>query len=189
MADKRAIEAAFDEISRNFTELKSLAEKVAMAGDLLIQSVKSGGKVMFCGNGGSAADAQHLATELVGRYMKERPAIAAVALTTDTSALTAIANDYAFDAIFERQVQALGRRGDVLVALSTSGKSPNVVKAVDAAKALGAKVIALTGSKPNPLVDKADVAIMVPATTSNRIQEMHIAVGHILCGIVEDAVV
>jgi D-sedoheptulose 7-phosphate isomerase len=188
VSDKRAIEASFDEISRNFIELKLLSQQVADAGALLTKSVKAGGKIMFCGNGGSAADAQHLATELVGRYMKERPPIAAVALTTDTSALTAIANDYSFDTVFERQVRALGRAGDVLVALSTSGKSPNVIKAAEAAKALGISLIALTGSKANPLVEKADVAIMVPATTSNRIQEMHIAVGHILCGIVEDAV-
>jgi D-sedoheptulose 7-phosphate isomerase len=188
VSDNRAIEASLDEISRNFSELKLLSPKIAEAGAALTKSVKAGGKIMFCGNGGSAADAQHLATELVGRYMKERPPIAAVALTTDTSALTAIANDYAFDTIFERQVLALGRKGDVLIALSTSGKSPNVVKAAEAAKSLGATVIALTGSKPNPLVEKADLAIMVPATTSNRIQEMHIAVGHILCGIVEDAV-
>jgi D-sedoheptulose 7-phosphate isomerase len=188
VSDKRAIEAAFDEISRNFITLKSVAQQVVDAGALLTESVKDGGKILFCGNGGSAADAQHLATELVGRYLKERPPIAAIALTTDTSALTAIANDYAFDAVFERQVGALCRAGDVLVALSTSGKSPNVIKAADAAKTLGARVVALTGSKPNPLAEKADVAIMVPATTSNRIQEMHIAVGHILCGIVEDSV-
>lgn len=188
MTNARAIEDAFDEISRNFIAVKSLSGKVAEAADLMVKAVKSGGKVLFCGNGGSAADAQHLATELVGRYMKERPPIAAIALTTDTSALTAIANDYAFETIFERQVQALGRSGDVLVALSTSGKSPNVLKAAEAAKKLGIGVIALTGSKANPLAEKADVALMVPATTSNRIQEMHIAIGHLLCGIVEDTV-
>jgi D-sedoheptulose 7-phosphate isomerase len=188
VSDTREIEAYFDEISRNFSQLKDLSQKVADAGALLTNCVKAGGKIMFCGNGGSAADAQHLATELVGRYMRDRPPISAIALTTDTSALTAIANDYAFEAIFERQVRALGRAGDVLIALSTSGKSPNVIKAAWAAKSLGISLIALTGSNPNPLVEKADVAIMVPATTSNRIQEMHIAVGHILCGIVEDAV-
>jgi D-sedoheptulose 7-phosphate isomerase len=188
VSDKRAIEAFLDEIAQNFSQLKSLSPKIAEAGALLTKSVKAGGKIMFCGNGGSAADAQHLAAELVGRYIKERAPIAAIALTTDTSALTAIANDYAFDTVFERQVGALGRQGDVLVALSTSGKSPNVIKAAEAAKALGVSVIALTGSKANPLGEKADIALMVPATTSNRIQEMHIAVGHILCGIVEDAV-
>jgi D-sedoheptulose 7-phosphate isomerase len=142
---------------------------------------------MLCGNGGSAADAQHLAAELVGRYRKDRAPLAALALTVDTSALTAIANDYAFEEVFARQIAGLGRPGDLLLALSTSGDSANVLAAVAAARANGIATIALTGAGGGRLAPLADLAIRVPAARSNAVQELHIAVGHILCGIVEDA--
>jgi D-sedoheptulose 7-phosphate isomerase len=182
-----AVLAACDEIAANFTALKALAPDIAAAAALLVGAVGAGGKIMFCGNGGSAADAQHLAAELTGRYLRDRPPVAAVALSTDTSALTAIGNDYGFDHVFERQVRALGRAGDVLVAISTSGNSPNVLAAAAVARALGVRVVALTGQGGGRLAADADVALRVPSAVTNRIQEMHIAIGHMLCGFVEDA--
>ena len=144
-----------------------------------------GGKVLFCGNGGSAADAQHLAAEFVGRYLYDRPSIPALALTVDTSALTAIGNDYGYDQVFARQVSGLGQAGDVLVGLSTSGHSANVIQAVTIAKDRGLTTIGMTGESGGQLADLCDVCICVPSPHTNHIQEMHIAVGHYLCGVVE----
>jgi D-sedoheptulose 7-phosphate isomerase len=150
-----------------------------------VGAVKGGGKLMFFGNGGSAGDAQHLATELSVRYKKDRAAIAALALTTDTSTLTAAGNDLGFDRIFSRQIEALGRPGDVAVAISTSGKSPNVIAALNQAKTMGLVTVALGGKDGGDMVALADHALIVPSATTARIQEMHILIGQMLCGALE----
>jgi D-sedoheptulose 7-phosphate isomerase len=164
-----------------------LAVPVARAGTLVAASLAAGGKVLFCGNGGSAGDAQHLAAELVGRLDRgrDRAPLAGLALTTDTSTLTALANDFGFDEVFARQVAALGRPGDVLVCISTSGGSPNVVRAAEAARETGLSVVALVGPAESPLDDLADVALHVPGETSGQIQQGHGIVGHLLCELAE----
>jgi len=149
------------------------------------KSVRGGGKIMFFGNGGSAADSQHLATELTIRYKKNRAAIAAVALTTDTSALTACGNDLGFDQLFARQVEALGKTGDVAIAISTSGKSPNILLALKQARTMGIVTAALSGKGGGDLPDLADHLLVVPSDTTARIQEMHITIGQMLCGALE----
>jgi D-sedoheptulose 7-phosphate isomerase len=150
-----------------------------------VQSIRGGGKLMFFGNGGSAGDAQHLATELTIRYKIDRAAIAAIALTTDTSALTAAGNDFGFDKIFARQIEALGRAGDVAIAISTSGKSPNVIAALRQAKAMKLVTGALGGKGGGDLAGLADHLLVVPSDTTARIQEMHITLGQMLCGALE----
>ena len=150
-----------------------------------VKSIRGGGKLMFFGNGGSAGDAQHLATELTIRYKTDRAAIAAVALTTDTSALTAAGNDLGFDKIFARQIEALGRPGDVAVAISTSGKSPNIIAALRQAKAMQLVTAALGGKGGGDMPGLADYLLVVPSDTTARIQEMHIALGQMLCGALE----
>ena len=150
-----------------------------------VQSIRGGGKLMFFGNGGSAGDAQHLATELTIRYKTDRAAIAAIALTTDTSALTAAGNDFGFDKIFARQIEALGRAGDVAIAISTSGKSPNVIAALRQAKAMKLVTGALGGKGGGDLAGLADHLLVVPSDTTARIQEMHITLGQMLCGALE----
>jgi len=150
-----------------------------------VASLKSGGKLMFFGNGGSAADAQHLATELTIRYKKDRAAIAAIALTTDTSALTAAGNDIGFERIFSRQIEAIGRPGDVAIGISTSGKSPNVAAALKQAKAMRIVTAAFTGKGGGGLPGLAEHVLIVPSDTTARIQEMHIALGQMLCGALE----
>jgi D-sedoheptulose 7-phosphate isomerase len=150
----------------------------------MVDCLKSGGKVMACGNGGSAADAQHFAAELIGRFEREREELAAIALTTDTSILTAVGNDYSYDDIFSKQVRGLGKKGDILLGISTSGNSKNVVKAIEAAKKMGIKIIALTGNgggKIATLLDKDDIHLCVPATRTARIQETHLVLLHGLC--------
>jgi D-sedoheptulose 7-phosphate isomerase len=149
------------------------------------QSVKAGGKIMFFGNGGSAADAQHIATELSVRYVGDRAPIAALALTTDTSVLTAAANDMGYEQVFARQVQALGRAGDVAIGISTSGRSPNVALALEAARKMGIVTAAFTGDDGRAMVALADHLINVPSTVTARIQEMHITLGHLLCETLE----
>ncbi len=165
-----------------------LGEPIAQAGLMLAQALKSGGKALACGNGGSAADAQHFAAELVNRFEAERPPLAAVALTTDTSNLTSIANDYAWEQVFAKQLRAIGRRGDVLLAISTSGNSPNVLEALRAAHDIGVRVIALTGKgggKMAPLLARDDVHICVPHQNTARIQEVHLLVLHCLCDAID----
>lgn len=157
-------------------------EKVAFA---VLDTLADGGKVMFCGNGGSAADAQHLAAELVGRQNFDRTGAAGLALTVDTSTLTAVANDYGYQEVFARQVEALGRPGDVLVGLSTSGRSPNVVRALAAARASGITTVAFTGREPRDMAG-ADMVVAVPATETPKIQELHIVCGHIVFALVEE---
>jgi D-sedoheptulose 7-phosphate isomerase len=153
--------------------------------DLILNTFKSGKKVLLCGNGGSAADAQHIAAEFVGRYENERRALPAIALTTDTSALTALANDYDFERIFSRQVDALAVEGDCLIAISTSGNSPNIISAVMAARKLGCKVVGMTGAKGKKLASLSDACIMVPSDRTARIQEAHITIAHIWCELIE----
>ncbi len=162
------------------------AAEIRASADLILETVVKGGKILVCGNGGSAADAQHIAAELVGRYEKERRGLPAIALTTDTSALTAISNDYGYERVFARQVEALGRSGDLLIALSTSGDSPNVIAAVMAARHAGCRVIGMTGEKGKKLASLCDRCIMVPSARTARIQESHITVAHIWCEILDD---
>lgn len=168
-----------------FRRLAGLAEAVEKAADLLASSLTAGHKIMLCGNGGSAADSQHLAAELVGRFVKDRRPLAALALSTDSSALTCIGNDYGFDDVFHRQVVGLGRAGDCLVAISTSGNSRNVMKAAEAARAIDIRTIGLLGRDGGALAHLCDVPIVVPSTTTARIQEAHIFIGHMLCTLVE----
>ena len=163
------------------------AALVARAAELIIDSVRAGGKVLLFGNGGSAADAQHIAAELVNRLTYDRPPIAAIALTTDTSILTSVANDATFADLFERQVRALGRAGDVAFAISTSGTSPNVVKAVETARQLDIRTVALTGRRGGILAPLADVALVVEAENTQHIQETHITIGHVLCELIQEA--
>jgi D-sedoheptulose 7-phosphate isomerase len=168
--------------------LSAEAEKIERCGELIWDSLRSGGKVLICGNGGSAADAQHIAAEFVGRYEIERRGFPAVALTTDTSALTAISNDYGFEKVFSRQVEALANSNDVLIAISTSGNSPNVTAAVMSARARGCKTVGLTGAGGKKLASLCDECILVPSMRTARIQEAHITIGHILCQIIDQKV-
>lgn len=170
-----------------FQQLDALGAPVQAAGRMASCALQAGHKLMFCGNGGSAADSQHLASELTGRFIKDRRPLAAMALSTDSSALTCIGNDYAFDEVFARQVAALGRSGDVLVAISTSGNSRNVVRAVEEARSAGMQVIGLLGRDGGVLKGMCDVPIVVPSQVTARIQEAHILIGHTLCGLIEEA--
>ena len=170
-----------------FARLDALGPEVERAAQCLSDALHGGGKLMFCGNGGSAADSQHLASEFTGRFINDRRPLAALALSTDSSALTCIANDYAFDQVFERQLRALGRKGDVLVAISTSGRSANVLRAVQAARESGISVVGLLGRDGGTLKPHCDVALVVPSDTTARIQEAHIFIGHTLCAMVESA--
>ncbi|MCK4739245.1 MAG: D-sedoheptulose 7-phosphate isomerase [Deltaproteobacteria bacterium] len=164
---------------------KKNAALITEAAVTIVESFKAGGKLMLLGNGGSAADAQHMAAELVNRFEIERPPLPAVALTTDSSVLTSIGNDYDYGQIFSKQVKAIGVGGDVLLAISTSGNSTNVVKAVEAASKLGLKVIGLSGGDGGKLAKKTDILINVNATSTARIQEVHITVIHILCQLID----
>jgi D-sedoheptulose 7-phosphate isomerase len=163
-------------------ELQAMVAAVAQA---CVQALRRGGKVLFCGNGGSAADAQHLAGEFVSRFHFDRSPLAAVALTTDTSVLTAIGNDYGYELVFERQVRGLGRPGDVLVGISTSGRSPNVLRALKAARETGLVTVGMTGNQREAIEGLCDLCIRVPSRETPKIQEGHIVLGHTLCGLVE----
>lgn len=163
----------------------NLLNTVYTAAEEISKSLKRGGQLLLCGNGGSAADAQHLATELVSRFYRERNALNAEALTVNTSTLTAIGNDYSFDRIFARQVEAKGKSGDVLIGISTSGESKNIIEAIRTAKQNNMKTIAFTGSRNSTMRNMADISIAVPAEDTPRIQEMHILIGHIICELIE----
>ncbi|MGE0500571.1 MAG: D-sedoheptulose 7-phosphate isomerase [Rhizobiaceae bacterium] len=184
MSDFRAY---FDE---EFAAHRAVADKVAATMGAAVEamldawetSVRAGGKLMFFGNGGSAADAQHIATELVVRYQADRPAIAAMALTTDTSALTAAGNDTGFEQVFARQIEALGRPADLAIGISTSGRSPNVLRALEKARGLGIATAGFTGGSGGRMAELCDHLILVPSPVTARIQEMHITIGHLLCG-------
>ena len=166
---------------------QALSETIEAAAAACIQCIKLGGKILLAGNGGSAADAQHIAGEFVSRFAFDRPGLAAIALTTDTSILTAIGNDYGYERLFSRQVQALGNKGDVLIVYSTSGKSPNILRALEEARAKGLVCIGLTGNRGGPMRDLCDHLLEVPSADTPKIQEGHLVIGHILCGLVENA--
>ena len=175
------------QISKNFQNLSDkCSDQIYQASDLIIGSLNSGKKIMFCGNGGSAADSQHLAAELLGRYKKNRDPLAAISLTTDTSTITAIANDFSYEQIFSRQIEGIGLEGDVLYAISTSGNSQNILKAIETARKKNIKIIGLTGETGGKMKNICDILINVPAGQPYRIQEMHIAVGQIICEIIEN---
>lgn len=180
----RASQHFLDSIAVKQAAEKILPEQVARGIVAMTDCLRAGGKVMACGNGGSAADAQHFAAELIGRFERERQELAAIALTTDTSILTAVGNDYSYDEIFSKQVRGLGKKGDILIGISTSGNSKNVVKAIEAAKKMGIKIIALTGNgggKIASLLDKDDIHLCAPSTRTARIQETHLVLLHALC--------
>ena len=164
----------------------SLAPNIVTVAEHIINTLQNGGKVLTCGNGGSAADAQHFAAELVGRYRRERPGWSAIALTVDPSVLTSLCNDYGFEQLFARQVQALGRPGDILVAISTSGRSKNVLAAVETASTLGIRTVGLTGQGTSQLGEIVDHHLPIPSTNTAFIQQAHIAVIHIICELVEE---
>ncbi len=188
MLEQRIQQQFFDSADLKYAAAEVLSKPIADAVSAIVGCITSGGKVLACGNGGSAADAQHFAAEFVGRFERERPGLAAIALTTDTSILTAVGNDYSFEFIYSKQVQALGAPGDVLLAISTSGNSGNVVAAVEAAHAKDMTVIALTGhkgGKMGELLSETDVHICVPHDRTARIQEVHLLVLHCLCDAVD----
>jgi len=164
------------------TEFLASLGKIAEA---MAAVLARGGKILLCGNGGSAADAQHIAGELLSRYEFDRAPLAAVALTTDTSVLTAIGNDYGYEQVFERQVQGLGKKGDALVALSTSGRSPNVLRAIDAAKKAGLVTIGFTGQKGGDMAARCDLVLRAPSDQTPVIQQIHITAAHVICGLIE----
>lgn len=177
-------------LREHIATLESLTDQtlsdIERSGRVIFDALASGKKLIICGNGGSAADAQHIAAELVGRYEKLRRSFPAIALTTDTSALTAVSNDFGFEEVFARQVTGLANAGDVLVAISTSGKSPNVLKAVERARELGCRTIALTGAGAEPLASACDMAVVVPSPRTSRVQEAHITIGHLWCEMVDE---
>jgi D-sedoheptulose 7-phosphate isomerase len=166
--------------------LDSGLAKIESSGRVICDALTAGNKILLCGNGGSAADAQHIAAELVGRYEDQRRAYPAISLTTDTSALTAVSNDFGYEEVFARQVQALASPGDVLIAISTSGKSPNVVRAAESARSLGCKVIGLTGLHAEPLADYCFITVQVLSERTARVQEGHITIGHLWCEMVDE---
>lgn len=174
-----------EEHNRLFLDLHLLANDVESAVELIANAIKSGGKILLCGNGGSAADSQHIAAEFTGRFIQDRKPLPALALSTDTSALTCISNDYSFNEVFARQVQAFFTPKDCLIAISTSGNSENVIQAVLAAKSLGGTSIGLLGRDGGKLLAICDHSIVVPSKTTGRIQEAHILIGHAICGGVE----
>ena len=176
-AHQKTIEATIDKLIPN----------VETASKMIIDTLKNGNKILLCGNGGSASDAQHIAAELTGRYKSERRGLPGIALNTDTSALTAIANDYGYDRVFDRQVEALANEGDLLIGISTSGNSANVISALRTAREMGCKCVGLSGRDGGAMNEVCDLNIIVPSDDTPRIQEMHILIGHTLCQAVDDA--
>ena len=164
---------------------EACSEVIDQMGAKVVECLKQGGKVCFFGNGGSAADAQHIAGELVSRFMFDRPGLPAIALTTDTSILTAIGNDYGYENLFSRQVQAHGKRGDVLICYSTSGKSPNIISAIKKAKSMDMITVGLCGNRGGFMVENCEHILEVPSDSTPKIQEGHLVIGHIICGIIE----
>lgn len=186
---KQFIEAEFSKTLANFNRMavdEGLKESIARAVEMCLVSLRAEGKILFAGNGGSAADAQHWAGELVSRFYYDRPGLPAIALTTDTSILTAIGNDYGYDYTFARQVEALGRQGDVLIGISTSGNSPNILRAAQAAKDRGVSVIGFTGRSGGKLAPLSDLCFRIPSDETPRIQEGHEFIGHLLCALIEE---
>ena len=182
MKRKSPIRAGLEEGARLLLEtLERDGARIERMGTLFGSTLARGRTIFFCGNGGSAAEAQHFAAELVGRFVRERRALPAMALTTDSSILTSVGNDYGFSRVFSRQIEALGRRGDLLVVLTTSGRSPNILAAVRAAKARGLKVAGMTGARGAAFARRCDLCIVVPSRATPRVQEVHLAVGHLCC--------
>ena len=186
---KAALTGITQRLKESASILKAIAESragdIELAAQLIISAYRNGGKVVLLGNGGSAADAQHLAGELVGKFMLKRQAFPAIALTTNSSILTAVANDWSYDTVFSRQIEALVTEKDIIIGISTSGNSPNVIEAIKQGKKKGAKTIALTGADGGKLADAADLVLSVPSDITPRIQEAHITIGHIICELVE----
>lgn len=182
-----------DEITEHMNVINALAvtqsEQISEMALMMLEAIKNGKKIFFMGNGGSAGDAQHLAAELVGRFKAERRALPAIALTTDTSILTALANDYGYEFVFSRQIEALANSGDVVIGISTSGQSPNVVKGIQTAEGMGCKTIGFTGRDGGKVAKLVDLSLIVPSAETSRIQEAHIMIGHILCGLIEQSIV
>lgn len=188
MANSADVRRLLERSAAAFKEAAELISgDIAEVGDVVAEALAGGSKVMLCGNGGSAADAQHIAAELAGRLKRERRGLPAISLTVNASVLTAVANDYGYDRVFARQVEALGRPGDVLVGISTSGSSPNVVEALKTAKELGLVTVGLMGRTGGDMEPHCDHVIKAPADDTQRIQEIHIAAGHAVCEIAEDA--
>jgi D-sedoheptulose 7-phosphate isomerase len=184
---KKSIEKSLFQATNSFYLLNSpyVSKQIYLSAQLILKSLNKGKKIIFCGNGGSAADSQHLSAELVGKYLKKRKAIAAVSITTDTSAITSVGNDMGFENIFSRQLEAIGCKGDVLFLLSTSGKSKNILKAIEVAKKKKLKIVFLASKLVKKSMPKCDIVIKSPACRVDRIQEMHIAIGHIICEMIE----
>lgn len=182
------IRATLDEHIETISALADLADDIGRLAERGTATLRAGGRILWMGNGGSAADAQHLAAELVGRFERDRPGLASLALTTDTSILTSVANDYGFERIFARQVEALGRPGDLLIGLSTSGNSPNILSAMEVAADIGLFRAGLTGAGGGRLRARCDLCVSVPSSRTARIQEAHQLIGHLLCDAIEAAV-
>ena len=184
---KAIIENEFSEHLKVAQNMSTLTNQVEVAAQLCIDSLNNGGKILIFGNGGSAADAQHIAAEMVGRYKAERKGLPAIALTTDTSALTSIGNDYGYDRVFDRQVEALANKGDMAIGISTGGSSGNVISALKLAKEMGCRTIGFSGRDGGEMNTLCDVNLVVPAQDTPRIQEMHIVIGHTICHLVDQA--
>ncbi len=185
------VQAEFDKTLANFNAMAAdarLRGQIAQAVQLCVQALRAGNKLLFAGNGGSAADAQHWAGELVSRFYYDRPGLPAIALTTDTSILTAIGNDYGYDYTFARQIEALGQAGDVFIAISTSGRSKNILRALDASEAKGVKVIGFTGAGGGDMAARCEVCFQIPSSETPRIQEGHEFIGHLLCALIESEI-
>lgn len=183
---QKFIISELSEISQNFVKMQDLAPQIEKTAQACFEAIKNGYKILLCGNGGSAADAQHFAAEIVGRYRLNRPAMNAVALTVDTSILTAVGNDYGYDTVFERQVEGLGQKGDVLISFSTSGNSKNCILAMKMAQKKGLLNVAITGQSGGEMKGLADFALCVPSSMTNHIQPMHLVITHFLCGFIEE---
>jgi len=175
-----------DKTSDTIRQLHSIEEEISEFSAMVYRTLKTGNKIIFCGNGGSAADSQHLAAELMGRFLKDRRPLPAIALTVDTSALTAIGNDYGYDEVFSRQLRGIGNEGDLLVGISTSGNSANVIKAFHSANSIGINTVAMTGNNSSVLSELATLTINAPSSETNHIQECHITIGHLVCKFVEE---
>lgn len=184
---KKVIETIFKEsISIKEKALEANIDKIIETVELFIKALKDNNKIMFCGNGGSAADSQHIAAEFIGRFQKERRSLPAIALTTDTSILTALGNDYGYDIVFARQIEGLGNAGDVVFGISTSGNSKNVIEGIKKAKEMGLKTVSLTGGDGGDLAKLTDISLIVPSKITARIQESHICIEHTICELVEN---
>lgn len=184
--DKKNIEKEFQEhIILAQKSLEHLENEILLSAEICIDAIRNKQKLFFFGNGGSAADAEHLAAEFTGKYQIIRKGLPAISLTSDSAAITSIGNDFGFESVFSRQLEALANKGDVCIGITTSGKSPNVTKAMEKAKIMGCKTIALTGKDGGDIIEYSDVAIIVPSEITSRIQEIHILIGHILCNLIE----